>query len=269
MPDLFDIDTGGLGLEAVHSWGTFDLNDRTGPDVVGLRRITGLHDMPDLLDPTTTPHIGRPGEGHYLASLASKTVLYEGFLRSATLPALRALTVALRAAVATGPGYMDIVPDVAAGGPTGRFYGRPVSLVIEDVQEVAHWRRQFALAFRLSDPRIYFPALAVSETHASTVEVENVGSAPVDPLITVAGASGDVEITDGTRVLSFTNVPSGSLVINFATRTAKVATAHAELVVPSSDWWDAYVDGIAPGATVDIAQTGGTSVTVAFTPAAW
>jgi hypothetical protein len=164
---------------------------------------------------------------------------------------------------------MAIAPNVAVGGPTGGINCRMVALLMDEAQQTSYWRRPFILSLRASDPRVYFPSLAVDETGSSSVSVTNDGSAPADPVVTITGASADVTLSDGTHTLTWTDVPSGTLIVDFAKRTAKVGTDHAPLVVASSDWWDSFVDGVAPGATVTIAQTGGSGIEVEFTPAVW
>lgn len=168
---------------------------------------------------------------------------------------------------------MSVAAHADLGGLTGTFTARALALTMDEVQATTLWRRPFALSLRLPDPRVYFPSLAVDVTHATAAAVTNSGTAPADPVITIESVSaGTVSITDGTRDLVFTVAPAeagGDLIVDFAARTAKVGTAHVELVVADSDWWDSFVDGIAPGATVTVTQAGGTSVQVQFTPATW
>jgi hypothetical protein len=167
---------------------------------------------------------------------------------------------------------MDIIPQVPGGdsSPTGRYFARLVSLVIpNEIISEGGLRRRFTLTLEMSDPRFYFPALAVDATSIYPLSVTNPGSAPVEPVITVAAAAGTVTVSDGTHTLTFRNCPSGSLVIDFRNHSAKVGSTPVELVAASSTWWDSHVDGIAGGATVTITQTGGTGVRVQFTPASW
>jgi hypothetical protein len=272
MPDLFDIDSGVLGLEAIWTWsGGFVLNDQSDiPEWVIVQRVTGLFDGPDHEAPADK-RVGRIGENFRPASAGGKTIVIEGEARSESLAGLRSMCRAMRGAfsVTSVEGVMAIAPNAALGGPTGGLNCRPIALQMDEVQATHAWRRPFILSLRASDPRVYFPDLAVDESDASAAVVTNDGSAPADPVVTITGASGDVTLTDGTRVLTFTDVPSGTLVVDFAARTAKVGSAHAPLVVADSDWWDSFVDGIAPGATVTITQTGGSGVQVQFFPAVW
>lgn len=272
MTDLFDIDSGVLGLEAIWTWsGGVVLNDQAAkPEWFVIQRITGLFDGPDHEAPADK-RVGRIGENFRAASAGGKTIVIEGEARSLTIDGLRSMSRALRAGFApsAAEGVMAIAPHAAVGGPTGGINCRPIALQMDEAQATSYWRRPFILSLRASDPRVYFPSLGVDVTNSTAAVVTNTGSAPADPLVTIAGASGDVTLSDGTNVLTFTDVPSGSLIIDFAKRTAKVGSAHAPLVVASSDWWDNFVDGIAAGATVTVTQTGGSGVRVQFLPAAW
>jgi hypothetical protein len=271
MPDLFDIDDGILGIEALWTWNGWLWTDRQADEHVHLIKLVGPHDGPDHADPRA-PKIGRIGERAFPTSSLGVTYVFEGEARAKTLPGLRAFGTMLRAAFADvrSEGEMSVQAHADLGGPAGVFHARrmPGGLQMPDRQGTVRWSRPFTLGLRLSDPRVYFPALAVDVT-GSPAAVTNVGTAPADPLLTLAGAAGDVVVTDGTRTLTFVDVPAGTMVIDFAARTAKVGAVHCKLVVADSDWWDSHVDGIAAGATVSIAETGATSVRVQFTPAVW
>lgn len=268
MPDLFDIDSGALGIEAIWTLnGSLVLNDPAADAHVQLIKVTGLHALPDHEDPSA-PKVGRIGEHLYPTSPGGKTAVVTGAMRAVSLPALRAFGRALMGELTrfSTTSYVDIAPHADLGGPAGRFYGRPLQLDPDDYQRLVSWSRDVVIGWRLHDPRVYFPSLAVDVTGSPAV-VTNAGSAPADPVLTLAGAAGDITVSDGTHTLVFRNVPAGTLVIDFAARTAKVGAVNCELVVATSDWWDSFVDGIAGGATVSIAETGATSVRVQFTPA--
>lgn len=274
MTDLFDIDDGVLGLEGIWTWAVngLVLNDQASrPEWIILKEIEGLHSGPDVEVPEDKK-FGRIGANPRPASAGGKTVVVQAEIRSLTLPGLRSMSRAVRAAFAPRPfeSLMSIAPSAALGGPTGTFMARSSAPpLITDLQTTTSWRRELVLSLRLSEPRVFFEDLAVDESGSSSVSVTNIGWAPADPVVTITGASGDVTLTNGTSTLTWTDVPSGTLIVDFAKRTAKVGTDHAPLVVASSDWWDSFVDGIAPGATVTIAQTGGTGIEVEFTPAVW
>lgn len=277
MPDLFTIEHGAGGLWHRHQWNedvTLNIQDPVDEDDVRVReqivvnKITGLHSLGQRQD-ANSQRMGRIGDNHRRTSQRGKPVVYDCTLIAGSVLSghvLRSATIA-GFAYNDGFGYMDLLPHDDAGGPTGRFYAQVMQLDPPEEITSRRFERDFLLGLQLPDPRIYFPELAVDVT-GNPAAVDNTGTAPVDPVITVAGASGDVEITDGTHTLTFRNVPSGSLVIDFAARTAKVGATHCELVVADSDWWDSFVYGIEPGSH-SIAQTGGTGVEVEFTPAVW
>lgn len=276
MPDLFTIAHGAGGLWEIHEWhggygSPLQLNTEAGDDPrIYVQRIPGLHALPDRPDPRQRK-VARIGETPFPTSPDGKTVTYEGEIKASSVPVLRELRTAMLAAFAdtVNEGYMDLLPQSADSSPAGRFYGKVLALdPPEELGGPKGFDRAFTLSFRLSNPRIFFPDLAVDVT-GNPAAVTNTGSAPAEPVITVAGAAGTVTLTDGTRLLTFLGVPSGALVVDFAARTAKVGTTCCELDVANSDWWDPFVDGIAAGAAVSIAQTGGTGVQVQFTPATW
>lgn len=274
MADLFDITHGPGGLWEVHKWNNdLELNTEieAGEGNYLINKITGLNALADIVD-NSTKRVGRPGENFNPSSPGGKTVTYDGEIRELDVPSMRLSRTSLIAAFSNtrAEGYMDLIPQVPVGdnSPTARFFGKVLQLDPPEEISSYEFKRNFLLGLRLTDPRIYFPSLAVDETGNPAV-VTNPGNAEVEPLITVAGASGDVTITDGTRTLTFRNCPAGSLAIDFAKHIAKVGSTPVELVTPSSDWWDSHVPGIDGGATVSIAQTGGTGVRVQFTPAVW
>lgn len=271
MPDLFDIDTGALGIEALWTLnGSLALNDPTADAHMHLSKVSGLFSLPEHEDPSA-PKVGRIGLNAYPTSPGGKSPIVTGHMRAVSLPALRAFGGALRAELTkfSTTSYVDIAPHADVGGPTGRFYCRPLQLDEDDLQALVSWSRDAVIGWRMHDPRVYFPDLAV-DVSGNPAIVTNPGSAPADPVITLAGAAGDVTVTDTVHSLVFRNVPSGTMVIDFAARTAKVGAANCELVVADSDWWDSFVDGISGHATtIGIGQTGATGVQVQFTPAAW
>lgn len=288
MTDFFTSDNGILGIEALLTWNGFlwtDREEETG--YVHLVEVVGPHDGPDHEDPRA-PKVGRIGETPFPTMPLGVTYVFKGEARAQSLPGLRAFGTALRAAFADvrTEGEMTVVAHEDLGGPAGVFHAKrmPGGLQMPDRQATTRWSRPFTLGLRLSDPRVYFPSLAVDETGSDDVEVTNEGSAPADPVITledVTGVGDDLrvavtnaaltagELTAGALRLMFRQVPEGTMVIDFSARTAMVDGEHVELVVAESDWWDSFVYGIEPGATVTIAQLGADSIQVEFTPAAW
>ncbi len=265
---VFDTGDGVLGIEGLWTWnGSFDLNDREATAYFDISKAVGLHSGAEY-EPSTSKKVGRIGMNFHPTSPGGKTIVLEGKTKADSLPLMRAFGRTMRSHFSrvSSLGYMEIAPHADLGGPTARFYAQPMTPEIDDVQAYVRWVRSPVIGFRLYDPRIYWPSLAV-DTTGSPAAVTNIGIAPADPILTLAGASGTVVVSDGTHALTFINVPSGSLVIDFSARTAKVGAVNCQLNVAASNWWDSHVDGIAPGASVSISETGATSVRVQFTPA--
>jgi hypothetical protein len=275
MTTIYDISHGIGGLWEVHLWNDlFQLNTQDGPDRILVTEIDNLHATAEHDDPRSKK-VGRIGETPSPTSPGGKTVTYIGEVQASTLALLRLSRTEFVAAFADPrvEKTMQLVPQGASYhvSPTPFFSARPLAnglVVGPERQESEQWKRSFQLGLRLSDPRVYYPSLDVDVTGSPAV-VTNPGDAPVEPYLILAGASGTVHITDGTHALQFINVPSGSLLVNFADHSARVGSTPVELDVANSTWWDSHIDGIGPKATVSIAQTGASSVRVTFTPATW
>lgn len=266
----YTIAHGVLGLEGTHTINGVAL----APPGYRMKDIPGLRALPDREDPRTA-RVGRPGENDYPTSPLGKTVGYVGDIEADDPAALLAAGQALRAAMADTRAPITIVvapnpadPFADVSSPTWQYTAKVLSADIPDTWAKLRFAREFTLGLRMSDARFYVPALAVDET-GDPVTVTNVGDAPADPVITIAGASGLVVVSDGTHELTFADVPAGDLVLDFAQHTAMVGTEHAHLITSSSDWWDSFVYGIEGGATVTIGVIGGSSVQVQFTPGSW
>lgn len=267
---------GAGGLWEVYRWTSaggvvVELNvqdDAVGARVDQLPRLNGSPDREDPRDKVPGQH----GEYDYDRSLGGKTNTLSGALFGPSLEDMRLFRTSMAAAFAdTRPGTMEIIPHASTGGPTGVYTARVIDYDVPEVQTSHRFDREYTLIQRLSDPRIYFPSLAVDESDSTAVEVTNTGHAEARPIITVAGVSGDVSITDGASTLVFKNAPAGDIVIDFNIDVLEgmVDGDPVELDVAASDWWNDFVDGIAGNATVTISQTGGTSIRVQFTPAVW
>lgn len=112
------------------------------------------------------------------------------------------------------------------------------------------------------------------------VTVENTGTAETDPVITVAGVTDgdDIHIgRDATGIypeqsLWFRNLPAGTLVVNFTTRSAKIGSTDVtdHLDETNSDWWDPGVPAI-PSGTFNVwrGPGAGGALTCSFFSARW
>lgn len=269
----FDLTHGAGGLWELYTWTpavgpSIDLNEQDVASGVFVESTSGLHSVPER-EIAATPKHGQIGEIPIITSPNGKTVGYNGEIRGATVADLRVVRTALVAAFADERvGVMQMIPHEDHPGPTAQFRARVLQLDPPDEQVSRQFWRKFTLSLRMDDPRFYYPSEAVTETGNPAV-VTNPGSAPADPVITIAGASGTVNVTDGTHTLQLVNVPAGDLVLDFAARSAICDGMPCKINAPYSDWWDTGVRGIEAGATVSISQTGGTGVTVEFTPSTW
>lgn len=270
------------GLEAKHVWdGAFTINDRVPWPRYKLRRITGLHDLPDIEDARATA-TARLGEVPLAAFRRGKTITYEGNVEARDLATLRTATTDLLGAFAQfDERKMVITPDPAYAAGTRFFLARPLTLAVADeVKGPFPHRRQFGLALRLSDPRIYDSA-QVDQTSAGTapstgtpppfttpieitspaelegtLTVTNAGNAPTDAIIELHGPAYNPEVWNTTisKVLRFYNVylaAGNFLRIDFQRRTVKLNGTddyRIKLHLPLSDWWDAGVPTLIPGA---------------------
>lgn len=269
---------GVLGLEALHEWwvnggpGGLVLNRprEAGYPRYRLRTIGGLHSLPEGDDNRDTRQ-GAIGEKARPSLPRGKTVTYEGDVQALTLPSLRQACDDLR--YVFGDRRMEARMDVrpAEGSELGRwlFYrARCTSLEIDEEQtfrenhQPSPWVRPFVLTLRMGDPRFFEEQLnTVSDNvtdNMASVSIEHLGSAPADPVIYVAGATGNDWTLTGhhDHTLRFVGwpVPSGdSAVVDFYDRRVTLGgndwTGRANA---DSDWWQEGVEGIPPRSTHDI-----------------
>jgi hypothetical protein len=282
---------GVYGLEARHSWGELAMNDLTVWPRYKLDDISGLHDLPDS-DEAADGGYSRTGEVPRSSFLRGKTVVYSGRVQAETQASLKVARSALISAVASRQvGRMDVTPhpDYADGGQF--FHARPISCVCPDKAIKPNamptaYQRPFVVSFRLFDPRIYdaeaqlFESSGVSSSIA-TVEVDNPGSADVDPVLQIYGPITNPTVRNlaTNRKLVFQNltIVSGDfLEIDFARRTILangVDDFRVKRDALNSDWWDAGEVGLLPG-TQTLRLTGSSftnpaKLTVSFHPAMW
>lgn len=279
----YDITHGVGGLFEVHRWTSagglvFDLNvdAEDADDRVALDEIPGLHALPPSEDPRAK-RSGRHGDVSRDRTFGGKPVVYKGELTCSTLPGLYvARSAALAAFADRRPGVMQIIRHEDFSGPTAQFTARVLECDIPDVIASYQPRRAFTLGLFLDDPRIYFPTLAVDETGVDAATVENVGTAPADPIVTVDFDYDDqVTIDDGisqvlrTKALVAADV-DGQVVFDFARRTVSDANGNPlPLDMTFSRWWDPFVDGIAPGAEITVTSASATGIRVQFVPSVW
>ncbi len=278
-----------LGKEAVHIWTPYSgaalaLNNLEATPRYKFDDITGLHDLPDA-DNFRSNRIAAIGELTHPSGVRGKTVVYEGVIQARNSQEMRAMSNAMRLAFSERSleGTMTAVPHASYGTEYHAYTARVESLKIDDKDVVVNdghprsvYQRGFVLALRQSDPRYYLPAHSVNEdSDAGSVNVTNIGTAHVDPIITIGGAFGVTAIGRQGGPVLVVNLTTGDveeLVFDFWARTITVndgeTDVSAQIDVMSSNWWDAHVQGIPPGNSL-VSHVGGTFLTVEFTPASW
>ena len=299
---------GVLGLEAFHTFAApgcpaVTLNDRSTVAVATLpdgtiqrdvlprykvRRITGLRSRPDA-DDTREPVRGGIGELVYPSLQRGKTVVYEGSVEALSLESLRAATTTLLAAFSntSSEGTMTVSPPAGRGGVSWSYVARSLACDIDDVQDrgpraVYRWARNFTLSVRQGDPRYYTAGVNVGGASGATVGVTNLGTAPSEPVFTLAGPIAPPvtieRLGPDPRQLVFATsiawlaINAGKhLVVEFGRRpraySPEAGGDFAALLTFASNWWDEGVGGILPGAQ-DIKVTGA-AWAVAFNHASW
>jgi hypothetical protein len=251
---LTSIASGPPGLEVVHQWRGFNLNDNSvRPARCRLKRITGMHSL-GVSDDNREPNTGRPGETPLPSWLRSKDVVYEGAVESKTLDGLRVMQTAMRAAFRD----RNAEYSMALVGSVGwTFMARCVAFDSDDEQttggeSVWPFQRAFSIGLRLSDPRYYVAGSHVAgAASGATAVLHNAGNAATDPLIACVQDGGTVDMwsaTNGQHV-RFEDLPAGTLSVNFASREAFVGGTEVsgKLKVSASGWWDELVEGLVPG----------------------
>ena len=279
------------GLECVHQVNGLDLGEQASFPRYKLDRITGLFSLPEA-DDDRRPRTAMIGEVTYPSYPRGKTIVYEGRVQSSDLQELREMSTALRSACGERslelPVY--ITPDAAWGADHWGYYGRVMQLDMDEEQIVSPldargpYQRRFTLGLRMSDPRFYYKlaggAGLQSIAGATTAQVAtNSGTAPSDPVFTIVVPGGtpdivitntDVPTSNGSARLRFNDVPSGTLVVNFATRTvvSDGDDAFATFDTVYNQWWDELIPGLAPGANhLDV--SGDTNWSVAWWHRSW
>lgn len=276
------------GIEGRHTWdGALTLGDLSVWPRFRIDQITGLHSRADF-EARSEPAVGRLGELPRRSFLAGKTVVYEGRVQARDLDELRLGEGQLQAAFAVDDERELISAQHPDYGPDSfRWEARCLTLELGDRQTTRRYERAYAIALRQSDPRYYgitedsgetqefvtgagesLPftlPLVLPATAASGSATLNVGgSAPTDPVIEFHGPVTSPRATNQTLGVELRFSPgfaiaNGSWVeVDFEERTVKLegttlVTAEPDLI--ASDWWDAGVEGLAPGQNV-ISYTG-------------
>lgn len=243
------------GLEVAHLVNGFTINDLGYDNRIRLTKITGLYSLADVEDETAGT-VGQAGEWALPRDRRGRTVVYEGIIQATTLAALRLMARGLRGACRERSSEIAVL---FGDDPTWFFTGRVMQLDMDDEQttgpnHVRPWQRAFTLGLRLSDPRVYVwtgkTASAAANTAATATNDGNTDTEPTFTMTTVSGSDVTIQSLTLGKKLVLLDLPAGSLEVNFKQRTMQVGSTDVsgKLDVEESDWWDAGVPGLAPGA---------------------
>lgn len=295
---MTDPEDGPGGLNHNHKWnGVFSINDKTAalPRVIldPQDGITGLFDTADHAD-KREDRTAQIGESLYPTYPRGKTVVYKGELEAISEPALNRLRQQMRAAFAAGmstPRLMEIIPNPAFGDDVWGYIARvlPGGLTIDEriYRTFGHPRgayaRTFQLSVRMQDPRFLLTSAwqqFLNHAAGSYLTVPNY-DAPADPKFTITVPAGLPDVTlrsntvvapSGTARLRFLAVPAGELVVDFTqgSRFARLGGVDAMGYFDSaySNWWDEFIDGLAPGNN-DVTVQGAGVWDIEYFPRCW
>lgn len=283
---------GPLGLEGFHVWTpandpslAITMNDLTpGATVhyIRFKRMPGFRALPEA-DDNRQPRTARVGENVMPSMVRGKTFTVEGLIQAASMAELRQMEWAMSAALGERDleGTWSTLPHSAYGSQAAYWQAAMRVMQYEPDEEftiapdaaLGPYQLHFLLGMRMSDPRWTWSAAPAAATGGGSATAVNLGNAPAEPIITVSGAGTNVSIGNDqlNKGLRFEGMSGGgSLVVNFAARTATLAGVDAAPYLDSYDstWWDRGVPGLRPGSN-DITQTGGSGLSVAWRHTAW
>lgn len=280
---MTDPEDGPGGLNHNHRWnGSFSFNNKEAnmPRVIldPEEGIDGLHDTPDHND-KKEDRTSQIGEGLYPTYPRGKTIVYKGELEAADEHGLNRLRQDMRSAFMLGlssPKLVEIIPNAAFGDGVWGYFARllPGGLSIPEKIHRSRFHphgafaRTFQLSLRMFDPRFLlvsgYQEFLDNDTF-TYLTVPNYG-APADPKFTINIPVAGEEITlrsntvvtpSGNARLRFRSdlapgqIPVGTLVVDFAAgaRQALINGNDAMAYFDSdySNWWDEFIDGLAPG----------------------
>ena len=274
-----------LGLEATCTYtppdefaAPFILNPASGLPRAQLRRIVGLHDLPDA-DDNREPATAYPGEVPVLGHARGRTIVYEGVIKARTMNELRAVSNAMRVAFRnrSDEGTFTHAPHATWGAVSHWFKARVIALSIPEDQDSipasampSPYKRPFTLTVRQSDPRYYVTGLNSSPLQASAASYEatNLGGIETPPTFRIPGPLVDATVLlarQGGMNLRFDDITLAggqTMVIDFRTRHAYNDANEIDLTgrinLEFSNWWDEGVPGLRAGITEEVGVTGAT-----------
>lgn len=274
-----------LGLEAVWTFNSFDINDVSGG--LPYARLDETTLSSGDFDGADVPAIGRPGEVPTRAQLRGRSLPFSGSLCAADLPGLRALVAQFIAAASdTAQTSMRVAPHPDWGTVALTIFGSPRAWsMVERQDDGPHsypsaYQRGYVFTFRQRDPRAW--ALDDVETagaaNNTAATLTPGGLAPSEPYWVIAGPAGSVldvqNVTTGKK-LRFRDLPllSGhNLIVDFgATTVRRSATIDGVDMTgyidwSASNWWDPDTHGV-DKAGASLKSTGAGAWTASAYPA--
>lgn len=182
--------TAPYGLEVKIEYNGLTLNDKSDYDAYVIERIGGLNDAD--IRYTSTPHPARHGEQASPSWYAGRTITLEGTIRARTVPKLREMQYALRAAI--GASMTDRALIFRTNITTADVYcfaRKSDSLQMAEEQLNMLPSRRFLATFRSSDPRflavIGATAIISGPTSGNISGITNFGNFQEYPIIRFTG----------------------------------------------------------------------------------
>lgn len=271
-----------LGVEGIHTYRSFTMNDLTEYPRAKVTAIPGLRSVPEL---TTTQDkaTGRMGMIARRSDRVGKTVTYEGMLQAISLADLLQISDDMAGAFMTQDENQMVVaphpddPNVATL-PTRTFWARPISCDIsaEYAETIKNhmkgWQTVFSVVMELSDPRLYHPTLnTLTDSSAPlSIAATNAGNTDTEAIITINGANIEDLLLKNTsfavdKTLILDGMVTGdnvdTIIIDSKRRRIRKGNGDnlMEFYDPTSTWWDLGQEFLKSGANV--VTCSGTNVT--------
>jgi hypothetical protein len=262
-----------LGVEGIHTFRSFVMNDLTDDPRVKVDRVLGLRSIPELTS-SQDKATGRMGMIARRSDRVGKIVTYEGMLQATNLADLLTISDDMAAAFMTTDEHeMEVAPHSedpnVATLPTRTYWGRPASCDIsaEYAATIRNykkgWETVFSLILELSDPRLYHPTLhtLTDAVGPLSIAATNAGNCDTEAIITVNGANiEDLTLTNTSfanpKTLLLDGMVAGDnvdqIVIDSKRRRIRKGSGAnlMEFYDPTSTWWDLGQDFLQAGANV-------------------
>lgn len=270
-----------LGVEGVHTYRSFVMNDLSADPRVRVDAIPGLRSVPELVT-VSDKASGRMGTVSRRSDRGGKTLTYEGVLQATNLPDLLSLCDDMGAAFLTTDEHQMLVEphadDPTVGLPTRTYWARPTSCDISsEYNETIRnrwkgWETVFSVILEMSDPRFYFETqnTLTDAVAPFSIGATNAGNCDTEAIITVNGANiEDLTLTNTSfanpKTLILDGMVAGDnvdqIIIDSKRRRIRKGNGDnlLEFFDPVSTWWDMGQEFLQSGANV--ITLSGTNVT--------